>query len=71
MARFGSKLGSFSISELMELLEDDEKLNKIVEDVDEVRTGEKKHNITSFSLILHTCLDFNRTIRIRKSRICS
>ena len=36
MARFGNMLSGFSIAQLSELLEDDEKLNKIVEDADEV-----------------------------------
>lgn len=37
MARFGNKLNSYSIAQLMELLEDDGKLNKIVQDLEEVR----------------------------------
>ncbi|KAK3539099.1 hypothetical protein QTP86_024034 [Hemibagrus guttatus] len=36
MARFGNKLSSFSIAQLSELLEDDEKLNNIVLDLEEV-----------------------------------
>ncbi|KAL6466006.1 hypothetical protein MHYP_G00261390 [Metynnis hypsauchen] len=37
MARFGNALSGFSIAQLSELLEDDEKLNKIVEDAEEVK----------------------------------
>lgn len=38
MALFANKLSSYSIAQLSELLEDDEKLNKIVLDLDEVRS---------------------------------
>ncbi|XP_026795677.2 VPS37B subunit of ESCRT-I a [Pangasianodon hypophthalmus] len=37
MARFGNKLSCYSIAQLSELLEDDEKLNKIVLDLEEVQ----------------------------------
>ncbi|KAF4074663.1 hypothetical protein AMELA_G00241770 [Ameiurus melas] len=37
MARFGNKLSACSIAQLMELLEDDEKLHRIVQDLDEVQ----------------------------------
>lgn len=37
MARFGNKLSTFSITQLSELLEDDEKLSSIVLDLEEVR----------------------------------
>lgn len=37
MARFGTQLSSYSLLQLSELLEDDEKLSSIVLDLDEVR----------------------------------
>ncbi|XP_006640295.2 VPS37B subunit of ESCRT-I a [Lepisosteus oculatus] len=37
MSGFGNKLSSFSISQLNELLEDDEKLNKMIQEMDEVQ----------------------------------
>lgn len=46
MARFGNRLGAFSISELMELLEDDQKLSKIVEEVEEVKEVQQSKEMT-------------------------
>uniref|UniRef100_A0A3B1JXF2 VPS37B subunit of ESCRT-I a n=1 Tax=Astyanax mexicanus TaxID=7994 RepID=A0A3B1JXF2_ASTMX len=46
MARFGNRLSAFSISELMELLEDDVKLSAIVEEVDEVKEVQQSKEMT-------------------------
>ncbi|XP_072521274.1 VPS37B subunit of ESCRT-I a [Salminus brasiliensis] len=46
MARFGNMLSAFSIAELSELLEDDDKLNRIVEDVEEVKEVQQSKEMT-------------------------
>lgn len=59
MARFGNKLSAFSITQLSELLEDDEKLSSIVLDLEEVRVY-----FISFSL---RC-DFRKRLDATKPR---
>ncbi|XP_066510627.1 VPS37B subunit of ESCRT-I a [Hoplias malabaricus] len=46
MARFGNVLSSFSIAQLMELLEDDDKLNAIVEETEEVKEVKQSKEMT-------------------------
>ncbi|XP_062874211.1 VPS37B subunit of ESCRT-I a [Trichomycterus rosablanca] len=46
MARFGASLSSYSISQLSELLEDDEKLEQIVLDLDEVKELQQSKETT-------------------------
>lgn len=60
MALFGNKLSSYAITQLSELLEDDEKLNKIVLDLEEVRVR------VCFCLFFKTCIslrcDFGKRV---------
>ncbi|XP_036385798.1 VPS37B subunit of ESCRT-I b [Megalops cyprinoides] len=46
MSGFTNKLSSYSMTQLNELLEDDEKLNKIVEEMDEVRDVQQQKDVT-------------------------
>ncbi|XP_051533962.1 VPS37B subunit of ESCRT-I a [Myxocyprinus asiaticus] len=46
MAGFGNKLSSYSIIQLSELLEDDEKLNKIINDTDEIKGLQQNKEMT-------------------------
>ncbi|XP_076848350.1 VPS37B subunit of ESCRT-I a [Brachyhypopomus gauderio] len=46
MARFGTELSAYSIAQLSELLEDDEKLNQIVQDMEEVQKVQQSKEMT-------------------------
>lgn len=49
MAGFANKLSSYSIVQLNELLEDDEKLNKIISDMEEIKGLQKNKEMTLVS----------------------
>ncbi|XP_030647205.1 VPS37B subunit of ESCRT-I a [Chanos chanos] len=46
MAGFGNKLSAYSMTQLNELLEDDEKLNKIIKDMDEIKDLQQSKEMT-------------------------
>ncbi|TSR04307.1 Vacuolar protein sorting-associated protein 37B [Bagarius yarrelli] len=76
MARFGNTLSSYSISQLSELLEDDEKLNEIVlelEEVQEVQQNKKgilagNRGLAEQNLILQPRLDHQKNELTKRYR---
>ncbi|XP_026996440.1 VPS37B subunit of ESCRT-I a [Tachysurus fulvidraco] len=76
MARFGNKLSSYSISQLSELLEDDEKLNNIVLDLEEVQEVQQNkkailvsnRSLAEQNLILQPRLDHQKNELTKRYR---
>ncbi|XP_026885093.2 VPS37B subunit of ESCRT-I a [Electrophorus electricus] len=71
MARFGSELAAYSIAQLSELLEDDEKLSNIVQDMEEVQKVQqsKETTLASNRNLAEQNLQLQPTLDLQKNEL--